>query len=193
MLRVTTFGCVVTCSFRVASVRLLVTWWTEIRSPDRGVRVWVTIARLYPSPCTGSASTGSGGLMGAHGSSNVSVWGGSGNFGIMDSALSTHIFFCWGGTGFDISAIVRRPAVNESSWETGFDERAARQERRICPVRCYASVTGSDPVFLLPRTWSTVATIEQRNPETPEPQYNFPSYISIGPLTTARCWCRRHI
>jgi hypothetical protein len=35
MLRVTTFGCRVTCLVRVASVRLLVTWWTEMRSPDR--------------------------------------------------------------------------------------------------------------------------------------------------------------
>jgi hypothetical protein len=42
MLCVTTFGCRVTCLVRVASVRLLVTWWTEMRSPDRGIRVWVT-------------------------------------------------------------------------------------------------------------------------------------------------------
>jgi hypothetical protein len=47
MLRVSAVGCLqlyLCVWFRVASVRLLVTWWTEMRSPDRGFRVWVTTA-----------------------------------------------------------------------------------------------------------------------------------------------------
>ena len=63
---------------------------------------------------TPGSSDGSGGLLAAHGSHNVSVFGGSGNYGIMDPSLSRDIFFSWGGNGIDIAAIARHTVVNES-------------------------------------------------------------------------------
>ena len=58
---------------------------------------------------------GTGGLLGAHSSYNVSIFGGSGNFGIMNASLCADIFRSWGGDGLEIAAVVRKPPPNEST------------------------------------------------------------------------------
>jgi len=60
-------------------------------------------------------SAGSGGLMAAHSSYNISVFGGSGNFGIENATLGSDIFRSWGGDGLEIAALVRKPPPNEST------------------------------------------------------------------------------
>ena len=60
-------------------------------------------------------SSGTGGLMAAHSSHNISVFGGSGNFGIENVNLGSSIFRSWGGDGLDLAALVRKPPPNESA------------------------------------------------------------------------------
>jgi hypothetical protein len=70
-----------------------------------------------------------GGLLAAHGSHNVSVFGGSGNFGIMNPSLGRDIFFSWGGDGVDIAALARHAVANES--ESGMWARSVLGDRVI--------------------------------------------------------------
>jgi hypothetical protein len=97
---------------------------------------------------TPGSSEGSGGLFAAHGSYNVSVFGGSGNFGIMDPSLSRDIFFSWGGNGIDIAALARHTVVNESS--SGMWAKSVLGHKTI-------EVPDMPPGLL--RFWSTPATV----------------------------------
>jgi hypothetical protein len=62
-----------------------------------------------------SKSTESGGLLGCHSCQNISVWGGSGNFGVMNASLSNNIFFFWGGGSNIVVAGQVRKAVDYES------------------------------------------------------------------------------
>ena len=54
-----------------------------------------------------------GGLFSCHSSQDVSVFGGSGNFGIMNGTLARDIIFAWGCTAFRVDALVRKPQDGE--------------------------------------------------------------------------------
>ena len=100
---------------------------------------------------TPGSAKGSGGLLGAHGSRNVSVFGGSGNFGIMDPSLGKDIFFCWGGDGIEIAAIVRHNTPNESAagmWIKVVSMSGAALELLDMPLSLLRfSTTGGEPAI----------------------------------------------
>ena len=54
-----------------------------------------------------------GGLLSCHSSQDVSAFGGSGNFGIMNGTLARDIIFAWGCTAFRVDALVRKPQDGE--------------------------------------------------------------------------------
>lgn len=55
-----------------------------------------------------------GGLLGMHTSTNISIFGGSGNYGVMNTTLSRDILFAWGTTNLEIAALVRKPTLGEA-------------------------------------------------------------------------------
>ena len=55
-----------------------------------------------------------GGLLGCHGSRNVTVFGGSGNFGIMNASLARDIVSVWDCDAFRLDAMVRKPSPGET-------------------------------------------------------------------------------
>ena len=55
-----------------------------------------------------------GGLFACHGSSGVSIFGGSGNFGVMNASLANNIIFSWGCDGMQLDAVVRKPLTGET-------------------------------------------------------------------------------
>lgn len=55
-----------------------------------------------------------GGLLGCRSSSNVSVFGGSGNFGIMNATLAVNIVFAFDCNNLRLDAMVRKPIVGET-------------------------------------------------------------------------------
>jgi hypothetical protein len=56
-----------------------------------------------------------GGLVGMHSCTNISIFGGSGNYGIMNASLSRDIVFAWGTTNLEITAVVRKPQEGEKA------------------------------------------------------------------------------
>ena len=44
----------------------------------------------------------------------MSIFGGSGNFGIMNATLARNIVFAWGCTAFRLDAMVRKPNPGET-------------------------------------------------------------------------------
>jgi hypothetical protein len=54
-----------------------------------------------------------GGLLACHASSNVTVFGGSGNYGVMNTTLASNIIFAWGCDDMRVNALVRKPQDGE--------------------------------------------------------------------------------
>lgn len=54
-----------------------------------------------------------GGLLAAHSCGNVTIFGGSGNYGVMNASLSREIFFAYDTPSLRIAAVVRKPVPNE--------------------------------------------------------------------------------
>eukprot|EP01079_Euglenida_sp_SAG-EU17-18_P003209 gene3209-3731_t len=53
------------------------------------------------------------GLLACHTTANVSVFGGSGNYGIQNATLARDIVFAWGCPGLRLDAMVRKPTTGE--------------------------------------------------------------------------------
>ena len=53
-------------------------------------------------------------MFACHSSSSVSIFGGSGNFGIMNASLARNIIFSWGCDDLQLAGIVRKPQDGET-------------------------------------------------------------------------------
>ena len=96
---------------------------------DHQVQVWRSgnvhlHASKHESESAGSAAHPSwgapgGGLFGCHSSHNVTVFGGSGNFEIMNATLAATIVFGWGCDDLRLDAMVRKPSPGETPAPAG--------------------------------------------------------------------------